>query len=102
MVARPAPVDVDIDVVEVIVPNDYRVLSLPIDERVPELEPGDRIDLYLETVEAVGVAGAVEALDDAGIVTAVDESAFSVAVAESNIARIAAALRGKGVLVVRR
>ena len=88
--------------VEVAVPSDHRVLSMPIDERVPLLEPGDSIDLYLGTEEFAGIEGEVEVVEEPGLVTSVTDSAFSVAVPEDEVALIASALRTGGVLVVRR
>ena len=86
----------------VVVQDDQRVLSMPIDERVPQLEPGDEIDLYLGTDSSARADDTVVPLDEPGIVTSVRESSFSVAVPEHSVARIAAALRNGGVLVVRR
>ena len=86
----------------VVVQDDHRVLSMPIDERVPQLEPGDEIDLYLGTDSSARADDTVVPLDEPGIVTSVRESSFSVAVPEHSVARIAAALRNGGVLVVRR
>ena len=83
-------------------PDDHRVLSLPIDERVPRLDAGDRIDLYLTMDDVVGPGSVTEVLDDAGLVMSVNESAFSVAVDEDDVAMVANAIRSGGVLVVRR
>ena len=100
LVARPTPAVQQVE--QVTIPNDHRVLSMPIDERVPRLEPGDQIDLYLGTDGLARVDDEISIIDEPGIITLVTESAFSVAVPETAVVTIAAALRDGGVLVVRR
>lgn len=84
----------------VAVPEDHRVLAMPIDERVPPLAAGDLVDLYL--AEVTGIDDSIGVLDDPGLVISVDESAFSVALLESDVGLVADAIRNGGVLVVRR
>lgn len=92
-------VDGDADVA---VPDGHRVLSMPVDELVPLLEPGDAIELYLGTESPGGASAGVDALEDPGLVVSVTESAFSVAVPSRHVRPIAVALREGNVLVVRR
>ena len=99
---EPAPSIAEAASVEVVVPEDHRVLSLPIDDRVPLLNPGDRIDLYVSVDGFAGTEGVVELLDDAGLVVSVDDASFSVAVSAGQVGSVAEAIRGGGVLVVRR
>ena len=86
----------------IVVPDDHRVLSLPIDGQTPPLESGDRIDLYLSIPGFAGNEGEIELLDDVGLVVSVGDAAFSVAVAAEQVGAVAEAIRGGGVLVVRR
>ena len=84
------------------IPEDHRVLSLPVDERVPPLEPGDSVDLYLAVDDFAGVDGDITLLDDVGLVVSVRESAFSLAIPNERVGTVAEAVRDGGVLVVRR
>lgn len=84
------------------IPDDHRVLSLPIDEHVPPLHPGDLIDLYVSAGTVAGVDEDVVALDEPGRVISVGEDAFSLAVVNDEVGVVADALNTGTVLVVRR
>ncbi len=99
MVASPAPVP---DEPIVSIPEDHRVLSLPIDEHVPPLHPGDLIDLYVSVGHVAGVDDEVVALEAPGRVVLVDDESFSLAVIDDDVAVVADALNTGTVLVVRR
>ncbi len=86
----------------VTIPEDHRVLSLPVDETVPPLAPGDKIDLYLSIGGFAGTSGEIDVLSDAGLVVSVEDAAFSVAILAEEVGVVAEALRDGGVLVVRR
>lgn len=84
------------------IPDDHRVLSLPIDERVPPLEPGDRVDLYLTVDGFAGTTRDITQLEDVGTVVSTDEASFSLAISDVSVGVVAEAVGNGGVLVVRR
>lgn len=87
---------------EISIPEDHRVLSIAIDERVPPLEPGDLVDLYLGMGGFAGTEGEVDAMDEPGLVISIADASFTVAVPDDEVGPLATALSSGSVLVVRR
>lgn len=87
---------------EISIPEDHRVLSIAIDERVPPLEPGDLVDLYLGMGGFAGTEGEVDAMDEPGLVISIADASFTVAVPDDEVGSLATALSSGSVLVVRR
>ena len=88
--------------VEIAVPAEHSVLSVAVDERVPPLEPGDVIDLYLRMAGFAGAEGEITKPTEPSLVIATSPAALTVAVPDAEVPDVAAALSVGSVLVVRR
>lgn len=93
------------DVLAVAVPEGHRVVSVPIDEKVPPLVVGDEVDIYLAPTFRGGLesdAEGVGILAEPGVVVSMEGESLAVAVPEDVIGSLVASLAEDAVLIVRR